>query len=179
MRIPVMRVVLLLAIVPGTGATWAKPSVSELREQLKAAQGDDLLGVIKALGESHSGQAVQPLLEIFDVPHIGLPEARYIAMALGELRDARAVPYLSNAWIFLKSSGLEDRSMPVEVVARSQLARRAIVDALGKIGGDGVIDILVEAARGDGDFLIVEHACQALRRLKPKAMVGLNCPNPS
>lgn len=166
---------LLVAIV-GTGTSWPQLSVSDLLEQLKTAQGDELMRVIGALGRSHSERALQPLLDMFDFPHISLPESHYIVVALGELKDGRAIPRLSDAWIYFKTRDFGDESrFPLEVVARYQVLREAIVDTLGQIGGDVAIEILISATRDDQKG-VVEHACRALTRLKLKDKARLNCP---
>jgi HEAT repeat protein len=155
----------------------AKPSVSELLDQLKTAQGDDLIRVIGALGESRSKRAVEPLLAIFDVPRISMPESYAIATALGRLRDADAVPALVEAWVYLKAheDTLGNSDLSIQVAARYDLLRLAIVDALGQIGGDDAIEVLVAATHDKRYFLMQEHACEALKRLKPNR-TGLNCP---
>jgi HEAT repeat protein len=172
----VTRLVLLVALILGTGAAWAQTSVPALLSQLKTAQGEDLMRVIEALGQSHDKRAVEPLLAIFDVRHTGMPQSRYIVVALGRLKDARAISALSDAWIYLKTNDLGTSEFPPEVVARHQLLREAIIDALGQIGGDNAIAILVSATRDDQDR-VVEHACRALTRLRYDGMASLNCPH--
>lgn len=176
MTMLVGRLFLLVAFILGTGTTWAQTSVSDLLDQLKTAEGDDLMRVIEALGQSHDRRAVEPLLVIFDVPRTGMPQSRYIVVALGELKDARAIPTLSDAWIYLKThESLGDKQFPRVAVAYMML-REAIVDALGKIGGDVAIEILISATRDDEER-VVRQACRALTRLKYKGMSGLNCPH--
>lgn len=169
---------LLVVFILGTGASSAaKPSVSELLDQLKTAQGEDLIRVIGALGESRSKRAVEPLLLIFDVPRTSMPESYAVATALGKLQDADAVPALVEAWHYLKAheDTLGNSDLSIQMAARYDLLRLAIVNALGQIGGDNAIEILIAATHDKRYFLIPEHACQALKRLKPN-MTGLNCP---
>jgi PBS lyase HEAT-like repeat-containing protein len=127
-----------------------------------------------SLGQSHDRRAVGPLLVRLDVTHIGMPESRHIVVALGKLRDARAIPALSDDWIYLKTHDLGSSQFPVEVVAQYQLLREATVDALGQIGGDGAIAILISATQDD-QGMMAEHACQALSQLHYN-MAGVNCP---
>jgi HEAT repeat protein len=171
----VQRFALVVAILLGTVTSWAQGSVSELIVQLKTAQGDDLMRVIDALGQSHSDKAVQPLIDIFDVPNIGLRESQFIVVALGKLKDARAIPSLSSAWSYLKTVDLGDESkFPLEVVARYQVLREEIIDAFGQIGGEAATRILISATQDD-QKRIVERACQALSRLKYKDIKSLPC----
>lgn len=158
-----------------TSISWAQPSISDLLDQLKTAQGDDLMRVIASLGKSHDKRAVQPLLDLFDFPNIGMRQSHYIVVALGELKDSRAIPRLSDAWIYLKFKDFDDDSKyPLEVVAQYQVLRESIIDALGQIGGDKSIEILVSATR-DNQRRVVVHACRALKRLKYKDVESSNC----
>jgi HEAT repeat protein len=173
----VRKPVLFAAFCVMAAALWAKDSVSDLIAQLKTTQGEDRLPIIRALGESHDAKAVEPLLGIFDVPQSSMVDSRYIVIALGELKDARAVPNLTDAWIYLtagRGAKLGTNDLPVEVVVRYQLLRESIIHAFGQIGGDDAVRILVSATR-DGDGRIVGRACAELAQRRYKDTKSLPC----
>lgn len=161
---------LLILFALGPKATAAQ-SVSEQIQQLATAQGDDRIRLIDALGKSRSRQAVQPLVEILDPPHVGMRETRFVVIALGEIRDSRAVPALREAWTYFKSNDMGGTQFPVEVVVQYQLVRESIIVALDRIGGDQALDV-IESATQDKQKQVVKLACDSLRRLRRAPLPG-------
>lgn len=174
----VSRCLLFAALFFGAGAVWARTSVSDLIQQLKTTQGEDRLPIIRALGESHDAKAVEPLLEIFDVSGASMVDSHFVVVALGELKDERAIPSLTDAWIYLttgKGAALGDESQfPLEVIARYQVLRESIIHSLGQIGGGNAVKVLVSATQ-DGDKRIVAQACSELASQKYKNIKSLPC----
>ncbi len=92
----------------------------------------------QALGHIGANEAVSPLIErLRDEDEDVAIDAAY---ALGLLKDPQAIPFLWECYI-------HDPSGDVKV---------SVIEALGKIGGDNIVDNLITVVQGRGDEIVWE-----------------------
>ena len=153
---------LLLAAVPA----GAKTSVNRLLRELSATQGDAQLRVIRALGRSGRSKAAAPLLALFDVRQDSPRRSAAIAEALGKLGARGAAEPLTGAWDYL--TGLRQQG---ELPAQIAVLRRAVVEALGGVGGEAAGRTLLEAL-SDPDPAVAQGAARGLGLLRERRAAG-------
>lgn len=154
-----MAVLLVLA-----GPAFARTRVKPLIEKLEKAQGPEQIHVVEALGRTGSKDAVSPLLDLFDVRKAPPKLTAALVVALGRLKDERAVDALIGAWDYLNSMRL---AMESDFPAHLQILRAAVVESLGQIGGARVVPILHDALQ-DKDQLVVARAAAALGAMRDR-----------
>ena len=102
-----------------------------------------------ALGRARWTDAVPALIAQLDTPHREL--RRLTVLALGQMRDARALPALSNLYQAKALKTDDDPSL-----------RENIVESIARIGGEGSVPVLMAAAT-DRDVRVRYTARDALR----------------
>lgn len=147
------------------GAAAAKPAAKQLLRQLPVAQGEAQLRVIRALGFSGNNEAVAGLLALFNVRQDSPRRSAVIAQALGRLGDRRAAEPLLGAWDYLVS-----QRQAMDLTAQVQVLRLAVLEALGRVGGEASGRALLEAV-SDSDPAVVEQAARALGTMRERKAV--------
>jgi HEAT repeat protein len=153
-------VVLLLA-----APAAARPSAGRLLKLLPRTEGDAQLLVIRRLGLCGKSKAVPPLLAMLDVHRDSPRRSAVIVEALGRLGDRRAAGPLLGTWDYLV--GLRQG---MDLTAQIQVLRLAVVEALGRVGGETSGRALMEAL-SDPSPAVVEAAARALGTMKERRAV--------
>ncbi len=143
----------------------ARPRVKKLLKQLDAAQGEEQIPTIRALGRSGKKEAVKPLIWIFNIRKESPRHTAAIVEALGRLGDPRGIDPLLGGWDHLNSI-----RRGLELGARRQALRAQLAEALGLIGGEEARRVLFRALEDD-DSRVVRKAVVGLGRLKDRGSV--------
>jgi HEAT repeat protein len=160
-----LHAIALSALLLTAGPAAAKPGFKDLLRLLPTTQGTAQLRVIRSLGRSGKSQAVGPLLAMLDVRRDDPRRAAAIAEALGRLGRPEAIGPLLGAWDHLVSVRQE-----MDLTTQAQTLRQAVVEALGRLGGDGSFRTLMEAL-SDPEPAVVVAAIRGLSRLRERRAV--------
>jgi HEAT repeat protein len=163
-----LAALLALAALAAFAALSAVPARAKEREKtvlsdFEAGKTEDRVRLAPALGLMKDKKAVDALLNAFDIRRANPRESAAIVEALGRSGDPRAVEALAGAEDYLRSMSLQLGELP----AHLQVLRVAILEALGRLGGDQAVSILEESVN-DKDPRVVEEAVRGLGRLQIK-----------
>lgn len=161
----------LLAVLSVLAALSAAPASAKEREkaviaEFESGKTEDRVRLAPALGRMKDKKAVDALLAAFDIRRANPRETAAVVGALGRAGDPRAVEELAGAEDYLRSMSLQLGDLP----AHLQAVRVAILEALGRLGGDQAVSILEESVN-DKDPRVVEEAVRGLGRLQIKDVV--------
>jgi HEAT repeat protein len=168
MSIRVLAVLFGLAALSATIASLSAPAAAKEREKtviadFESGKTEERIRLAPALGRMKDKKAVDALLAAFDIRRANPRETAAVVDALGRAGDARAVEELAGAEDYLRSMALQLGELP----AHLQTLRVAILEALGRLGGDQAVSILEESVN-DKDPRVVEEAVRGLGRLQIK-----------
>ena len=163
--------IIAFAVLGAAIASLPAPAAAKEREKtviagFEAGKTEDRIRLAPALGRMKDKKAVDALLAAFDIRRANPRETAAVVEALGRAGDARAVGELAGADDYLRSMSLQLGDLP----AHLQTLRVAILEALGRLGGDQAVAILEESVN-DKDPRVVEEAVRGLGRLQIKDAV--------
>lgn len=161
-----MRFALAAAVLLMAAAASAKPRPKDLIREFETGKTEDRVRLAPALGRIKEKKAVDALLTALDVKRSSPRESAAIVTALGEAGDARAGTELASAEDYLRSMSLQLGELPPNL----QVLRGAVLEALGRVGGEQATTILEEAVN-DKNPRVVEEAVRGLGRLQVKDAV--------
>ncbi len=160
-RIPARALAVLAAL--SAAPARAKEREKTVLAEFESGKAEDRIRLAPALGRMKDKKAVDALLNAFDIRRSNPRETSAIIDALGRSGDPRAVAEIATANDYLRSMTLQLGDLP----AHLQVLRGAILEALGRLGGEQAVSILEESVN-DKDPRVVQVAVRGLGRLQIK-----------
>lgn len=159
------RALIAALLLAAAGPASARSSVNRLLKELRAAKGDEQIRAIRALGRTGQSKAADALLPLLDIRKDSPKRSAALVEALGALRAKQALDPIIASWDYLDSMRLQ-----MDLTAQLQVLRASVVEALGRIGGEGASKILIDVL-DDADQGVVEKAVKGLGLLREKRAV--------